>query len=119
MTLPEEVYPVAAVCEIDRRAIQDAGIPGYELMTRAGRAALVDTLRRFAESRRWQIVCGAGNNAGDGFVVARLAAEAGLAVSVVTLVDMARLQGDARTAHDDYVAAGGQIESWTGSLDQR
>lgn len=119
MTLPEEVYPVAAVREIDRRAIQDAGIPGYELMTRAGRAALVEAQRRFAESRRWQIVCGAGNNAGDGFVVARLAAEAGLAVSVVALVDPARLQGDARTAHDDYVTSGGQIDSWTGSLDQR
>jgi NAD(P)H-hydrate epimerase len=118
MTLPEEVYPVAAVREMDRRAIDDAGIAGYELMTRAGRATLHEARRRFPGTCDWQVVCGAGNNAGDGFVVARLAMEQGLSATVVCLVDPARLQGDARTAHDDYVAVGGRVGRWKGGLDE-
>ena len=117
MTMPLEVYPVAEVREIDRRAIEDEGIPGYTLMTRAGQAA-VDAIRgRFPEARRWQVVCGAGNNAGDGYVVARLAAAAGLGVGVVTLVDPDRLQGDARRAYEDFVATGAAVAGWGGRLD--
>ncbi len=119
MSLPEEVYPVAAVREIDRRAIHDAGIGGYELMTRAGHASLAEALRQFPEAGHWQVVCGAGNNAGDGFVVARLAAERGIAATVVSLADPDGLKGDARTAFEDYAAAGGKIERWSGILDEQ
>ena len=73
-TLPAEIYSVAAVREIDRAATNDEGIPGYSLMARAGAAAMRFARERFADARRWQVVCGAGNNAGDGYIVARLAA---------------------------------------------
>lgn len=116
-TLPLNVYCVASVREIDRTAIEDHGIPGYTLMTRAGAAALRAARRRFPDARRWQVVCGAGNNAGDGYVVARLAANDGIAVSVASLVDPASLSGDAATAWLDFEAEGGVVMPWAGELD--
>jgi NAD(P)H-hydrate epimerase len=115
--LPVEVYSVAAVRELDRLAIEDHGIAGYTLMTRAGEAAVKAARGRFADANRWQVVCGAGNNAGDGYVVARLAAAAGLSVSVIALVDPQVLGGDAATAYADFVAAGGTCSPWSGTLD--
>ena len=116
-TLPINVYSVASVREIDRTAIEDHGIPGYTLMTRAGAAALKNARQQFPDAQRWQVVCGAGNNAGDGYVVARLAANEGLVVSVLSLVDPSRLTGDAATACQDFQAEGGTIVPWTGQLD--
>ncbi len=74
-TLPANVYSVATVRDIDRRAIIDAGIPGYTLMTRAAAAAASTAMDTFPDAKRWQVVCGAGNNGGDGYVLARLAAK--------------------------------------------
>ena len=78
--LPDKIYSVATVRELDRLAIEEAGIPGYTLMSRAGIAAVAAARERFSQALRWQIVCGAGNNAGDGYVVARLAADEGITV---------------------------------------
>lgn len=116
-TLPVDIYSVAAVREIDRTAIEDHGIPGYTLMTRAGAAAVSEARSMFPDARRWQVVCGAGNNAGDGYVVARLAAQEGIVVSVVALVDPGSLTGDAATAYGDFAAEGGVLSAWAGQLD--
>ena len=75
--IPSRLFRAEQVREFDRRAIEDQGIPGYELMTRAGRAAWHLASEMFPSARRWLVVCGAGNNAGDGYVVARLAQAAG------------------------------------------
>ncbi|MBT8086914.1 MAG: NAD(P)H-hydrate dehydratase [Gammaproteobacteria bacterium] len=116
--LPANIYSVASVREMDRTAIEDNGIPGYTLMTRAGAAAVTAALQRFPDAQRWQIVCGSGNNAGDGYVVARLAREAGINVSLLSLIDTDRLVGDAAKACNDYVAEGGTIAGWQGALDE-
>ena len=92
--LPFELYRAAQVRELDRIAIQERGIPGYTLMNRAGEAAFNLLRNRWPEARRIAVVCGSGNNAGDGYVVARLAQRAGLEVEVLTLADPDRLQGD-------------------------
>jgi len=105
--LPANIYSVAAVRETDRTTIEDHGVPGYTLMTRAGEAAVREAMAMFPDTRRWQIVCGAGNNGGDGYVVARLAALEGIAASVLTLVDPDKLAGDAATAYGDFAAEGG------------
>jgi NAD(P)H-hydrate epimerase len=115
--LPANIYTVAAVRETDRTTIEDHGVPGYTLMTRAGAAAVAEARALFPDARRWQVVCGAGNNAGDGYVVARLAALDGIAVSVLTVVDPERLQGDAATAYGDFAAEGGVVVPWEGQLD--
>ncbi len=115
--LPVNIYSVAAVRETDRTTIEDHDVPGYTLMTRAGEAAVREAIAAFPEARRWQIICGAGNNGGDGYVVARLAASDGIAVSVLTLVDPDKLTGDAATACRDFVAAGGVVQDFEGELD--
>ena len=115
--LPANIYSVAAVRETDRTTIEDHGVPGYTLMTRAGEAAVEAAIEVFPDVKRWQVVCGAGNNGGDGYVVARLAAERGIVVSVLALVDPDKLAGDAAIARDDFLAAGGVIAPWEGELD--
>ena len=117
-TLPANVYSVATVREIDRSAIEDASIPGYTLMSRAAAAAVSAARRRYPDATRWQVICGAGNNGGDGYAVARLAANDGIVVSAVAIVDPAELQGDAATAYGDFAAEGGVILPWSGELDQ-
>lgn len=101
----EPLYSAAQVRELDRLAIEDRGVPGYELMTRAGTAAFAALRRRWPEARRVHVLCGAGNNAGDGYVLARLARAEGWYASVGWLADPERLQGDARTAWEDAVRA--------------
>ncbi|ACG73592.1 carbohydrate kinase, YjeF related protein [Anaeromyxobacter sp. K] len=91
---------------IDRAAIDGLGIPSLELMERAGRAA-ADAARGLAgPGGRFAVVCGGGNNGGDGWVVARLLVGAGRAVRVVSLVDAARLTQDARAERARAEAAG-------------
>jgi NAD(P)H-hydrate epimerase len=58
--------------EIDRQAIEQVGLPGRLLMENAGRSVACAIRRRYPEIRRPLVVCGAGNNGGDGFVVARV-----------------------------------------------
>lgn len=115
--LPAEIYSVASVREIDRCAIEDEGIPGYSLMTKAGQAAVRSARACYPDAKRWQVVCGAGNNGGDGFVVARLAARDGIVVSVLAVVDPEKLSGDAATAYGDFAAEGGIVMPWQGELD--
>lgn len=117
-SLPQHIYPVAAVRDVDKTAIEDEGIPGYTLMTRAGEAALGSACGRFPNARHWQVVCGAGNNAGDGYVVARLAAAAGIDVSVTAMVEPTALKGDAATAYKDFAASGGVAGAWPDGFDE-
>ena len=105
MSLPVALYSVAQVREIDARAIA-AGTPGYTLMERAGQGALRVLRSRWPTAQRIAVVCGGGNNGGDGYVLARLLRAAGLAVTTLAAVDPAQLKGDARRAHDDLLAAG-------------
>lgn len=97
-TLPRAIYTTEQVRSIDRIAIEEHGIAGYKLMSRAGRASLDLLLRRWPDARSLVIFCGAGNNAGDGYVLARLAHERGIRVQVLTTIDTHGLRGDADTA---------------------
>jgi len=106
--LPAEVYAAAQVRAMDRHAIEKAGIPGYTLMERAGRAALAGMRHHWPGASRPTILCGAGNNAGDGYVLARLARASGLDVRLAALVDPSRLGGDASQAFSDFTAEGGR-----------
>ncbi len=118
MTLPVEVYSVASVRAIDQVAINDAGIGGYTLMMRAGEAALNEALERFPDAKRWQVICGSGNNGGDGYVLARLAGARGIGVSVLAMSSPEQLQGDAATAYMDFAAEGGAVAIYEGALDE-
>ncbi len=78
----------------DRWAIEQQGVPGLELMERAGAGAL-GTLERLAPDGPVTVFCGKGNNGGDGLVIARLLRAAGRAVSVVCIAPPREFRGDA------------------------
>jgi NAD(P)H-hydrate epimerase len=80
--------------ELDRRAIDDYGIPGIVLMENAGRGC-VDALERLGIRGSVVILCGKGNNAGDGFVIARHLEIRGHACRVLLLAPPDDLRGDA------------------------
>jgi ADP-dependent NAD(P)H-hydrate dehydratase / NAD(P)H-hydrate epimerase len=85
--------------EADRRTIEDLGLPSIVLMENAGRqtvAAMEAALDRLGSSRV-AVLCGRGNNGGDGFVVARTLAQRGVEALVFLLGRVAEVQGDART----------------------
>lgn len=95
------VYTPAEVQALDRYAIEVAGIPGHLLMARAGRAAWQGLRERVPQARQVLVLCGGGNNGGDGYVIARLAADAGWQVTLCPLVAPDQLQGDAAAAAAD------------------
>lgn len=107
-----KLYTAAQVRGLDNAAIHEFDIAGYELMCRAGGAALDAAGRYFPQARRWLILCGPGNNAGDGYVLARLATAAGIHVTLCSLVDPERLQGDAATAYQHWCEASGKTLRW-------
>jgi NAD(P)H-hydrate epimerase len=85
----------AAMRRADSFAIRHVGIPGMVLMENAARAAADLALERWPGAQRVAILCGGGNNGGDGLAVARLLHAAGLEVRALLLVDPKRLAGDA------------------------
>lgn len=103
------LYTAEQVRELDRRAIEGHALPAYELMGRAARAAFACLRERWPGARSVGVLCGAGNNGGDGYVLARLALQAGFAVELLALAPPARLRGAAALAHADFVAAGGVV----------
>ena len=84
-----------AMREADRHTIEDLGVPGLELMENAA-AGVVEALRgSFPEVRRVLVLCGRGNNGGDGLAAARLLAGGGLETIVLLFADPANLSPDA------------------------
>lgn len=112
--------------ELDRYAIESCKVPGLILMENAGRGAaeiifgLVSTAFRetgFWDSNAWEkdsipqivIVCGMGNNGGDGFVIARHLLRNNFRVIVCLLGNPTDLKGDAKINHDAFVGLGGEV----------
>ncbi len=104
--IARRLYSAAQVRELDRRAIDHHEIPGYELMQRAGGACWAEIQRRWPAARQIAVVCGGGNNGGDGYVIARLARDAGLPVTLYA-IGPAAAAGDAVQARADWLASGG------------
>jgi ADP-dependent NAD(P)H-hydrate dehydratase / NAD(P)H-hydrate epimerase len=83
--------------EMDRIAIEEIGIPGAVLMENAARGASRVFLAHFAPppNSRVLVLCGRGNNGGDGYVMARVLSGAGLNVTVLVLAELSHIAGDA------------------------
>lgn len=108
-SLPEDLYRAEQVRELDRIAIEDFGIPGLTLMESAGVASYALLREKWPEVQDVTVVCGTGNNGGDGFVVARLALKDGVGVRVLQLGSPEKLTGDAKHNADAYIALGGEV----------
>ena len=90
-----KIVSAAEMREIDRSTSERFGVPSLTLMENAGAAVARFILSDYPQAERVGILCGKGNNGGDGFVVARKLVEAGRAVRVLLLADPEELRGDA------------------------
>ncbi len=97
MTIVPFALSRARARELDRRAIHEYGVPGIVLMENAGRGAAELLVRLNPERRRVLILCGPGNNGGDGFVMARHLQNAGIEVDPLLFGTIEQLPPDART----------------------
>ncbi|VUD40652.1 Bifunctional NAD(P)H-hydrate repair enzyme Nnr [Thalassocella blandensis] len=113
-SLPTDLYLCQQARELDKRAAEYEEIATIVLMKRAGKAAY-DCLRQRYGDVPLVIVCGAGNNAGDGYVVAALAAQRKQSVSVLYLSDPNTLTGDALKAYRYAQQEGVAIAAFTES----
>ena len=113
MLWPSQLYTASQCRELDRLAIA-SGIDGYELMCRAGRAAFNVLLRQWSLPEHIHIVCGTGNNGGDGLVIARLARERGLKATVYLCGSRDAIKNEAQKALFDADAAGVEIQVFAG-----
>jgi len=110
--LPEALYSAAQVAAFDQRLINDFGVPGFTLMQRAAAAAYSALKRRWPYARRLCVFCGPGNNGGDGYLIGKLALEAGQQVRLISMVAASSLHGDAARARAAFEAVGGQVEAF-------
>ena len=102
----------------DRRTIEHVGLPGAVLMENAGAAVASVVTARFPQARQLVVLCGRGNNGGDGFVVARRLGER---ASVLLLGSRNAVAGDARIHLDAFERSGGRLleveaGSWSEAL---
>ena len=114
--LPENLYTAIQVRELERRAIEDAHIPAATLMQRAGEAAWQQLKLQWPAAEHLLILCGTGNNAGDGYVLAGHALRERLKVTVITLGDRLRLPQAASEARGAFLKAGGKEQGFEGRL---
>ncbi len=110
-TLPTRIYSAAQTREIDA-AIICGGIAGGALMQRAAEAVWQQLRHRWPRGRELTVLCGGGNNAGDGYLVARLAHLAGWAVRLLAVAPPDTLRGDAAHACQAAKAAGITVDRW-------
>ncbi|HEU4780165.1 MAG TPA: NAD(P)H-hydrate dehydratase [Steroidobacteraceae bacterium] len=114
MNRPTAIYSAEQVRALDAWEIEKRPVPAFTLMTRAAEGALKILRARWPQAKRVAVVCGAGNNGGDGYVLARLARLAGLEALVLAGAPPDKLGGEARRAMEEWLAAGGSAHPFAG-----
>ncbi|TNE82626.1 MAG: bifunctional ADP-dependent NAD(P)H-hydrate dehydratase/NAD(P)H-hydrate epimerase, partial [Gammaproteobacteria bacterium] len=116
-SLPDALFSADAVRAIDRYVIDQQGVDGFELMQAAARAAFRRLVQTWPECGPMLVLCGAGNNGGDGYLVAANARRHGLDVRCIAVAAVEKLSGDARKAWQRAVDDG-VVVSALGELDE-
>jgi NAD(P)H-hydrate epimerase len=99
------------MAQLERDAADSLGLTLYELMQRAGQASYEVARQLWPQAQHWLVLCGHGNNGGDGYVMARLAQAAGLSVTLLACESSKALPEEAQRARDAWLAAGGVIHA--------
>lgn len=107
-SLPHYAAPADGVRAVEARIVAELGISLATLMQRAGQAAFHCGRQYYPTARHWLILCGPGNNGGDGYVMARLARACGLQVTVMALAGKTPLPPEARQARALWLQSGGR-----------
>ena len=111
----EKLYTAEQTRALDHCAIHDHRVPGITLMSRAASAAFRCLLDIWPAPEHIQILCGTGNNGGDGFLMADLAHKRGIPVTVLQLGDPEKISGDALLARRQAQSNGVQIVAFAES----
>ncbi|WP_049456828.1 NAD(P)H-hydrate dehydratase [Stenotrophomonas maltophilia] len=111
-----DLFDSAAARVLDAQASALAGDGGWGLMAQAGQAAWHCLLQQWPEARRVGVVVGAGNNGGDGYVLARHALQAGREVTVVALPGRPASTALAQRAASEFRSAGGIVTDFADAL---
>lgn len=106
-SIPHSVWPADWLRNAEPEAADSLGLTLYELMQRAGEAAFQIAREHYPETRSWLVVCGRGNNGGDGYVVARLAQAAGIHVTLLAVESDKPPPEEAHQARTAWLNAGG------------
>jgi hydroxyethylthiazole kinase-like uncharacterized protein yjeF len=115
LNLPYELYTAEQTRELDRLATEQYPISTAELMTRAGTAALNAIKQHWPKAKQLVIVCGSGNNGGDGFELATQALNQHYAVQVYHIA-VGTMSQETQAAYDALLATGTQIHRFKDSL---
>ncbi|TRX57883.1 NAD(P)H-hydrate dehydratase [Thalassomonas sp. M1454] len=110
-SIPQHAYHAELVKNNEGKIAEQKGITLYQLMESAGLAAFELFKQQWPQAKTVLVVCGRGNNAGDGFVFARLAKAAGLTVYLHALASFDDYQGDAALASEKYLKIAGEFSS--------
>ncbi|HEX4500545.1 MAG TPA: bifunctional ADP-dependent NAD(P)H-hydrate dehydratase/NAD(P)H-hydrate epimerase [Scandinavium sp.] len=110
-SIPHTIWSADDLRRAEKEAADALGLTLYELMLRAGEAAFAVARQNYPASRHWLILCGHGNNGGDGYVVARLAQAAGIVVTLLAQDNVKPLPDEASEARDAWLNAGGVIHA--------
>lgn len=100
------LYTAEQCQKLDRHCIDDLGYAGYELMQQAAQAAFAVLLSEWPHVQELIILCGKGNNGGDGFEMASIAQEHGIDVQLVFAGAIYRLEGEAKQAAEAAINSG-------------
>src|ERR1700719_4424562 len=100
-----KIVSAAEMREIDRNTVERFGVSSITLMENAGAAVARFVVADYPQAERIGIICGKGNNGGDGFVAARKLIESGRAVRVLLLCDPKELRGDAAAMFQNLLRA--------------
>lgn len=104
-----KIFKTSKLRELDEYTIENEPITSLNLMERAASSLTQKLLIFFSHSHIFNILAGAGNNAGDGYVVARLLAEKGLIVKVFDLCSGSQLSPDCAVNRERFVRNGGRV----------
>lgn len=99
-SIPHSIWHADDIRRMEREAADSLGLTLYELMQRAGEAAFQVSREAYPHAQHWLVLCGHGNNGGDGYVVARLAKAQGLEVTLLAQESDKPLPEEAQHARD-------------------
>jgi len=104
-----KLYSAEQAKEIDQLAQVETKITGFQLMGKAASAVMCIVRQQYPSVKNITVVCGVGNNAGDGYLLAKLAMEANYVVTLIAIGNPEHLSGDAALAKQAYIEASGLI----------
>lgn len=108
----QRLYQIKQIRQLEKLAMEQQGLSEQQLMEEAGRSVCQLLLYYWPDARYFVVLCGKGNNAGDGYTLAHYLLQRGRNVKVLQVESNTELSGVARQAYDRYRQANGTIEQY-------